>query len=306
MRITQGGNVGIGNASPTAKLDIRGGSISLGSYDTSSGSRYVGFYNVNDTNGPLVGMEIENTTLTGNYSQKVHFRTHWYGTNSGRRMTIAEGGAVGVATESPYAPLHVYNGTAGAPLTTGTNSDPSTILRVHCVSIGLDFGVYGSGGAWIQNRQITVSFGTNYPINLNPNGGGVSIGAGSSALTYALEVTGSIRATADIIAYSDSRVKTDLRLIENALDKVSNINGYTFVRTDQEDKETRHAGVVAQEVLEVLPEVVYKDKEDRYSVAYGNLTALLIEALKEESRKREALEERLARVETNLKFLGKQ
>jgi hypothetical protein len=117
---------------------------------------------------------------------------------------------------------------------------------------------------------------------------------------YALDVVGTIRATADIIAYSDSRVKTDLRVIENALDKVSNINGYTFTRTDQDDKDTRHAGVIAQEVLEVLPEVVYKDSTDRYSVAYGNLTALLIEALKEERQKREALEERLTRVEALL------
>jgi hypothetical protein len=106
MRITSGGNVGIGNSSPTATLDIRGGSISLGSYDTSSGSRYVGFYNVNDTNGPLVGMEIENTTLDGNYSQKLHFRTHLYNGNNGRRLTISENGDVSttknLTTSNPY------------------------------------------------------------------------------------------------------------------------------------------------------------------------------------------------------------
>jgi hypothetical protein len=87
---------------------MRGGSISLGSYDSSSGSRYVGFYNVNDASGPLVGMEIENTTLNGNYSQKLHFRTHWFGTNNGRRMTIAEGGNVGIGTAVPARPLHIY------------------------------------------------------------------------------------------------------------------------------------------------------------------------------------------------------
>jgi hypothetical protein len=100
--------IGIGNTAPTALLDIRGGSISLGSYDSTSGSRYVGYYNVNDANGPLVGMEIENTTLTGNYSQKLHFRTHWFGTNNGRRLTIAEGGNVGIGTAVPTRPLHIY------------------------------------------------------------------------------------------------------------------------------------------------------------------------------------------------------
>ena len=106
MRILQGGNVGIGNSSPSATLDIRGGSISLGSFDTSSGSKYVGFYNVNDSNGCLVGMEIENTTLGGNYSQKLHLRTHLYGGNNGRRLTISENGDVSITknltTGNPY------------------------------------------------------------------------------------------------------------------------------------------------------------------------------------------------------------
>ena len=115
------------------------------------------------------------------------------------------------------------------------------------------------------------------------------VGIGTTGPGYTLDVSGTIRATGDVIAYSDRRVKTDLRLIKNALDKVSNINGYTYVRTDVENPE-RQAGVIAQEVLEVLPEVVYKDKNDRYNVAYGNLTALLIEALKEERQKRETLE----------------
>jgi hypothetical protein len=55
--------------------------------------------------------------------------------------------------------------------------------------------------------------------------------------------------------------------------------------------------VVAQEVQKVLPEVVHEDDKGVLSVSYGNIVALLIEAAKEERQKREALEERLARLE---------
>jgi len=52
-------------------------------------------------------------------------------------------------------------------------------------------------------------------------------------------------------------------------------------------------GVIAQELIDVLPEVVKKDKDGMYSVAYGNITAVLIEAIKELSNKVEDLENKL-------------
>lgn len=130
---------------------------------------------------------------------------------------------------------------------------------------------------------------------LNAAGGNVGIGDNLSP-SYALDVTGAIRATQDITAFSDRRVKSNLEKITGALDKVAAINGYTFTRTDSDSNE-RHAGVVAQEVQEVLPEVVSTDGTGHLSVAYGNITALLIEALKEEKNKREALEARIAALE---------
>jgi hypothetical protein len=102
--------------------------------------------------------------------------------------------------------------------------------------------------------------------------------------------SGSITAASDITAYSDIRYKANLKRIENSLEKVKSLNGYTFTRTDDEDKERRYAGVVAQEVLEVLPEVVHTTEKGMYSVAYGNLTALLIESIKELTAKVEKLE----------------
>jgi len=106
----------------------------------------------------------------------------------------------------------------------------------------------------------------------------------------------------DVIAYSDARVKDNLEVIPNAIDKVKQLNGYTYDRTDKQpatpeeegtiyahNPKNRYVGVIAQEVLAVLPEAVSGgpnsnegSEDDHYSVAYGNLVALLIEAIKEQ------------------------
>jgi hypothetical protein len=56
------------------------------------------------------GIEIENTTLGGNWSQKIHFTTHHFGVSFGRRMSIAENGNVGIGIVSPADKLHVSGG----------------------------------------------------------------------------------------------------------------------------------------------------------------------------------------------------
>ena len=92
----------------------------------------------------------------------------------------------------------------------------------------------------------------------------------------------------NVTAYSDIRVKTNIEHIPNALDKVCQLNGYTFDRTDvtfdehgEPETPIRQTGVIAQEVLKVLPEAVMGDEDGHYSVAYGNMVGLLIEAVKE-------------------------
>lgn len=89
--------------------------------------------------------------------------------------------------------------------------------------------------------------------------------------------SGNILASGNITAYSDIRLKTDLTKIAGALDKVNQLNGYTFTRTDTGDRQT---GLIAQEVMQVLPEAVLENGE-YLSVAYGNMMGLLVEAVKE-------------------------
>jgi len=93
-------------------------------------------------------------------------------------------------------------------------------------------------------------------------------------------VAGDLTATGNVTAYSDERLKENVQVIPEALDKVKSLSGYTFDRTDVEAP--RQTGVIAQEVQKVLPEAVQEDSEGTLSVAYANMVGLLIEAIKEQ------------------------
>ena len=84
----------------------------------------------------------------------------------------------------------------------------------------------------------------------------------------------------NVTAYSDARLKTNVETITNALDTVSKMRGVTYDRIDTGEK---GVGVIAQEMKEVLPQVVMEaaTDEEYMSVSYGNIVGVLIEAIKE-------------------------
>ena len=90
--------------------------------------------------------------------------------------------------------------------------------------------------------------------------------------------SGAITSTGDITAFSDERLKTDIKTIESGLDKVSKMRGVTFKRDGK-----LNSGVIAQELEKIAPELVKTadDEMGTKSVAYGNMVAYLIEAVKE-------------------------
>jgi hypothetical protein len=97
--------------------------------------------------------------------------------------------------------------------------------------------------------------------------------------------TNALTCAGNITAYSDARLKENVETITNALEIVSDLRGVFY------DKDGKPGiGVIAQEVEEVLPEVVSKDGE-YLSVAYGNIVGVLIEAIKELQQKVEDLEQ---------------
>jgi hypothetical protein len=90
---------------------------------------------------------------------------------------------------------------------------------------------------------------------------------------------GDVNAIGSIASISDIKVKTNIKTIPNALEKTLQLRGVEFDRIDTKEHQI---GVIAQEVEEVIPEVV-QDTDGTKSVAYGNLVGVLIEAIKEQN-----------------------
>lgn len=130
--------------------------------------------------------------------------------------------------------------------------------------------------------SITTEMSVTVGSNANPNYPLMVQRSATSAMSnISIYAQGAIFAGGDIYGSSDSRFKTDLMPITNALSKLDSIGGYTFRRIPDGADAPRRAGVLAQDVESVLPEAVSTDSEGMRHVAYGNLSALLIEAIKE-------------------------
>ena len=176
----------------------------------------------------------------------------------------------------------------------------STTLTIRCDDTGqAGIRLYGNtqGTGYVEVGQSS-SYGGGISYNGDGSPGfvtgetddhitfyGLNNGTRTEVFYYAYNSTGDVNfngaivAAGNVTAFSDINLKKDIEVISNALDKVSQIRGLTFNRTDIECD--RQSGVIAQEVEEVLPEVVTTNEKGIKSVAYGNMVGLLIEAIKD-------------------------
>jgi len=137
-----------------------------------------------------------------------------------------------------------------------------------------------------------------------------NVGIGTSTPSVALDVAGEAHAT-DFVATSDMRLKEEVAPIDNALDKVMRLQGVYFKWNQSyrnmlkgSNTNRRQIGVIAQQVREVIPEVVseWSDEDEGYlAVDCGRLTAVTIEAVKEQQKQIEQLLQRISTLEGQLK-----
>jgi microcystin-dependent protein len=138
---------------------------------------------------------------------------------------------------------------------------------------GFKMWTQGTGNSTTGNNLLRISL-------IRISDGAYLDGRTETSPHFELSGAGTLKLNGTLVSTSDARVKTDIVTVDGALEKVLNMNGVYYRRTDtQSDK--RCVGVIAQNVREHLPEVVEESNDGMLSVSYGNMVGVLLEAIKE-------------------------
>ena len=294
MFIDNSGNVGIGTTSAnqsgfssdsrvaTVKAPVSGGAavlelIGLGNSDNNT----VGVLNFMSQSGGTALSSIKGLRHTSDTSGKLRFDTA-----GSERMRITETGRVGIGTDSPsdLLSLATASGDCVIGLTGNSGGDP----EIHMDSGNNRSGniKYGDGStaAMFRYQHSDVAFKfyahnqTDVDFQIGENTSffaSCNLGIGNTSPSQKLHVTGSILASSDVVAFSDKKLKENIKTLDGS--KVYDMRGVSFTRKDIGKD---GSGVIAQEIQKIAPELV-TDNDGTLSVAYGNLTGYLIEAVKE-------------------------
>jgi hypothetical protein len=186
-------------------------------------------------------------------------------------LTIDENQSVGIGTSAPNQVLHIRKDGG----TTGINID--------CQNTSYQATLYysrGGVGKWEMGMTSSLEnwylYGTGNSIYVVRSTNNVLINSATDN-GYRLYVVGTIYATGNITANSDLTLKKNLKLIDNPIDKLMQLNGYAY---QWKSDDSHQYGVIAQEVEKILPYAVSTGNDGIKGVSYNQITPLLIEGFK--------------------------
>ena len=273
MRIDEDGNVGIGTTNPDCDLTIQGRDSSNGGevklcLTSQDGSQNGAFAHVDEAGAERISIRV------GGHSSSVE------------KMAILNNGKVGIGTTTPTGNLTLMGdfqlSRIAAPSTT---TDKLYNVGGNLTWNGITLGANDSNktDGFTLNQDAETSSAVQFArigVNVAPSG-----------------TAGTIIATNDIVAFtsSDERLKDNVTLLSDPIDKISQIKGVNFVWNDESyDHLAGHdIGVLAQDVEKVLPEVVATRDDGYKAVRYEKMVPLLIEAIKDQQQQITDLKSRL-------------
>jgi hypothetical protein len=211
-------------------------------------------------------------------------------TSGTERLRITSAGNVGIGTSSPTESLHVVSSNTATARFEGSNTSVQIDL-ISAVNNSRNINFLSSTG--VQDGSIGVfndqsmRFRTNDTERMRIDSSG-NVGIGTNSPTFKLDVNGTFRATS-ITESSSIVLKENVRPIEDSLSFIKKLNGVVYDRKDGSSKD--EAGLIAEEVYKVLPNLVSLVDGAPEAIQYTKLTAYLIEAVKDLSKEIKILKE---------------
>ena len=311
------GKIGAGTTSPSGKLTVQGGTPDAGD-----------LFNVNNASGNLIGRIYQDGSRNGVLhvlDSAASVKIQLYST--GASYFIGQNAGVGIGTStigtaklgvvsliegnavSVYAGYNSANTTAisgsspsGTGVFGGTDNTGGGGIAVYgkaygggvggkFYSSGSGMGLYVEGGraAFAGNVGIGFTSAPSQALDVNGNGRFRSVGSGTCYAPLNLTSDGTLT-----VATSDKRKKKNIKKIDGVLSNLAKLRGVSFQWKDTKAKGKR-IGMIAQEVEKVYPELVFTNPTDGYKgIRYAEMTAVLVEAMKEQQKRIEILEKELS------------
>lgn len=263
------GNFGLGVLEASSKLVINANPSTTVQLSSPNTNTTVHVHSNNGAGQTVLLDSYGGTTSAGNY-------------NINNSSTVALRRSNGTSSNVEGLRNNDLIGVVGAQ---GHNSANYTTNRAAIVFQATENWSQGSNGTRVVIQ--TTQNGTSNTVNALTINGDRSVDcAGNVTVTNNITAGGTIRADGDVVAYytSDKNLKTNIEKIENALEKTTRLNGVTFNWNElavDKDPAVREPGVLAQDLLEVLPEAVTERADGYLAVRYEKMVPLLIEAIKE-------------------------
>ena len=239
-------------------LACSGGAYS--GYNNASRIILDGSYGTNASNGAYASSILFQSINSGGWKNNVAFKT------------LSDGSTrVGIDNSSPWAPLNVGN-----PTVSGSNGFIA-FSRFNAVTGGYRNYILGFN----ENFFFCMGDAGNQNNTTNSWTPQLAIIYNAPLSSLVIQSSGYVQMQYGYGTSSDERIKTNIKTIENALDKTLLLRGveYNDIRIEPEKKKI---GLIAQEVELIIPEVVRTGDDGMKSIEYQNLVGLLIEAIKEQ------------------------
>lgn len=308
--------VTIGKANTTSSLNVIGSITGTSLIATASGAITGGALTCTSLTTTAGAISCGNINTSGIYTQTGKTKPPAWGGGVTTFDVYSDGGTIGIGVSGTILASMSNTGVVSGTSITSTGEISGNTLRT---ASSLTFTAVGNGITDVvtiervnpanDQSELRVTIGDNVD---GVSGDALVIGTVPSGVwTEKLRVTGggnvtaagSIKANGDIVAYnsSDLRLKENVKVIPDALSKVSQLSGVTF---DWNDQQTLYSGndvgVIAQEVEAVLPQIVTTRENGYKAVKYERLVALLIESIKELKVNNEQLQSRIYSLEQHI------